>query len=281
MLRTFQVERAMAIRHIGLVAAVIVGGQAGAVTVTVGGVDAGFNQGIRPPVPCGADININCSTETRFDFGDPFSRPRFVNLTPATLTVADDTVIGIRRQPSGLNLNDGAKYLALGGTEGLLALRSSNFNLGGGAFVDSIGFLWGSVDRYNSVEFLNEDFELLSMSFFGLNFGTALDGFEAAVRLAGLDPDDLLSPAAIPELYVNFFFSQAEAVRYIRVRQTNNAFEFGNIAIQQRVNGTTPTPPPLISVDPLALAVPAAVPEPAALLLFGLGALAAAALRRR
>ena len=97
-----------------------------------------------------------------------------------------------------------------------------NFNLEEDESYDYLGLFWGSVDTYNTFEFLNDNVVVASY-----------DG--EIITEAG--PANGNQSAPYSNLYVNFYFlPEFDAVRFI---STDYAFEFDNLAV-----GVTPVPVP-------------------------------------
>ena len=147
------------------------------------------------------------------------------------------------------------------------------------------GFLWGSVDAYNAVEFLDvNDQPVTSLGYgsIGSNAGviTGLDvylamnpgGTAADLLPLGLAPND---PKR--NFYINFQFADTDPAIYsIRfIANGNCCFEIDNV-----VGASDPVVAPSFVTPLLRTAQLATVPEPASVALFGLATLAFAMRRR-
>lgn len=112
------------------------------------------------------------------------------------------------------------------------------------------GFLWGSPDGYNSVEFYSDG--TLLQSFGGAGVFAQADGFQGNFPLGQ---------------YVNFWAGEGERFDQVRFISLNNAFETDNHAVfaDQRISILTSVPEP----------------ETYALLLAGVGVVGFMARRRR
>jgi hypothetical protein len=109
----------------------------------------------------------------------------------------------------------------------------------------SISFLWGSVDDYNTLEFLAADGTTVLQSFGGLQIFNPANGNQT-------------DPNTNPVVLFNLTGTDVSAFSYLRLNSTTNAFEIDNLAINP-------------------------VPEPAtwALMLLGFGGIGMAMRRRR
>jgi len=97
-----------------------------------------------------------------------------------------------------------------------------NFNLPVGEDYDYLGLFWGSVDTFNTFEFLNE--------------GEVVGSFNGEIITVD-GPANGNQAAPYSNLYVNFYnLPDFDAVRFL---STNYAFEFDNLAV-----GVNPVPVP-------------------------------------
>lgn len=159
--------------------------------------------------------------------------------TPAPVSgglVTNTSVSGIRAQPFGSTGN----YWTVGpndGSPGILDLS---------AFGDifNVSFIWGSVDAYNKIEFLDAMGNVLA-SFTGSDIFNPANGNQT-------------DPNLNPVVRFNITGSDVSALTSLRLSATSNAFETDNFTIN-------------------------AVPEPAtwALMLLGFGAIGFGMRRRR
>lgn len=172
---------------------------------------------------------------------DPYSgpAPTYDFETPAPVSgglVTTGSASGIRAQPFGSTGN----YWTVGpsdGSPGILDLSSI-------ADIFNVSFLWGSVDAYNLVEFLDMDGNVIA-SFTGSDIFNPANGNQT-------DPN--LNPVVRFDITGN----DVSNLKSLRLSSTGNAFETDNFTIN-------------------------AVPEPAtwALMLLGFGAIGFGMRRRR
>jgi len=151
--------------------------------------------------------------------------------------------------------------------KGLRRPVTFGFPLGRGETLDYIGLYWGSIDAYNFLSFLDTDGNKVNITGGGFDLGDELSGSEFAILLGDYTEADLADPARVPSMFANFYFDATEQVTRFQIRQVRIATEIDNVSWR------IASPPALLAV--------AAVPAPGAFLLTlaGLGALAA--LRRR
>ncbi|MEB3293670.1 MAG: PTPA-CTERM sorting domain-containing protein [Synechococcales bacterium] len=129
--------------------------------------------------------------------------------------VVSGSLAGQYAQP----LNDATRYLTLGGSN-----EPSPVTINLASLHDYFGLYWGSIDRYNSIEFFSG--------------GTSVGAFTGAVvaGATGLTADGgQFSNAS--NRYVNFFAGAGEAFDRIVLTSTSPAFESDNHAFRQ-----VPTP---------------------------------------
>jgi len=190
-------------------------------------------------MPAAANAAVTLSTVTPGT--DPYSgpAPTYDFETPAPVgggLVTTGSASGIRAQPFGSTGN----YWTVGpsdGSPGILDLSSI-------ADIFNVSFLWGSVDAYNLVEFLDMDGNVLA-SFTGSDIFNPANGNQT-------DPN--LNPVVRFDITGN----DVGTLKSLRFSSTSNAFETDNFTIN-------------------------AVPEPAtwALMLLGFGAIGFGMRRRR
>ncbi|HMI41609.1 MAG TPA: PEPxxWA-CTERM sorting domain-containing protein [Sphingomicrobium sp.] len=151
--------------------------------------------------------------------------------------VTNTSVGGIRAQPFGSTGN----YWTVGPSDGSPGL----FDLSGFGDINSISFIWGSTDPYNTLEVLDGVGGILA-TFTGINAYAFANG-------------DQTSPFTNPLVTLLFDGADVGAATTLRLSSGQNAFETDNYTIN------------------------AAVPEPAtwATMLFGFGAIGFAMRRRR
>lgn len=190
-------------------------------------------------MPAAANAAVTLSTVTPGT--DPYSgpAPTYDFETPAPVSgglVTTGSASGIRAQPFGSTGN----YWTVGpsdGSPGILDLSSI-------ADIFNVSFLWGSVDAYNLVEFLDMDGNVIA-SFTGSDIFNPANGNQT-------DPN--LNPVVRFDITGN----DVSNLKSLRLSSTSNAFETDNFTIN-------------------------AVPEPAtwALMLLGFGAIGFGMRRRR
>ncbi|WP_293973218.1 PEPxxWA-CTERM sorting domain-containing protein [Sphingopyxis sp.] len=159
--------------------------------------------------------------------------------TPAPVSgglVTTGSLNGVRAQPFGSTGN----YWTVGpsdGSPGVMDLSSFGDIL-------NISFLWGSVDEYNSIDFLDGDDNVIA-TFSGSDIFNPANG-------------DQTDPNLNPVVRFDVTGEHVASLTSLRLRSTNNAFETDNFAIN-------------------------AVPEPAtwAMMLLGFGAIGFGMRRRR
>ena len=144
---------------------------------------------------------------------------------------------GVAAQPYGSTGN----YWTVGPTDGSPGI----FDLSSYVYINTLSFIWGSVDRYNTIEFLDAGGNVLA-SFGGLAVNNPANGNQT-------------NPNTNPLVTFTFTGTDGYNVAAARLTSTNNAFETDNWAI---VGG---------------------VPEPStwALLILGFGAIGFSMRRRR
>jgi len=134
-----------------------------------------------------------------------------------------------------------------------------------------IGFQWGTVDRYNSVELLNQNFVPLPVQVGGTVVGTSLSG-SLLTNIFGINTD--IFPAA--DIFAGFLATPSDKIGYLRFTSSNNSFEFCNVqyvgALRSSVSATRPARSGAVAV---------AEPVPGILLAGGLAGLFAAWRTRR
>ena len=190
-------------------------------------------------LPTAASAAVTLSTVTPGT--DPYSgpAPTYDFETPAPVSgglVTDDSVNSVRAQPFGSTGN----YWTVGPSDGSPGI----LNLSSIGDIFNVSFLWGSVDGYNLIEFLDGDGNPLA-SFTGSDIFNPANGSQT-------DPN--LNPVVRFDITGN----DVTALTSLRLSSTGNAFETDNFTIN-------------------------AVPEPAtwALMLLGFGAIGFGMRRRR
>lgn len=150
--------------------------------------------------------------------------------------VSNTSVGGVRAQPLGSTGN----YWSVGPTDG----SPGTLNLSSIGDIFNISFIWGSVDTYNTLEFLDASNFVLA-TFTGIQVNNPADGNQTAAATNPLVRFDLTG-------------SDVAAFSSLRLRSTQNTFEVDNFAVN-------------------------AVPEPStwAMMLIGFGVVGSALRRRR
>lgn len=242
---------------------------ASALTVTFGGVDPGDGSFLTSAL-----TPLNANNPTAGIFVDTFDRPASLGggcgFNSAALGVA---TTGNYRFETGNALdgraaapaNDTTCYVSgpnvllsnqPGGNSVTIDFTAALASTFLGRKIDYLGFYWGSIDRYNSMQFFANGAPITIASINGnaLN-DTVLDGDD--VLQFGGNAGDRQNPNT--NRYVNFFFDSNEQFDKIVLTSTQYAMEIDNVAVR------------------------VAIPEPSAILLVGtaLLGLAASANRRR
>lgn len=171
-------------------AALFVGTSASA-SITIGSVTPGTNP-YSGPAP-------------QYDFDTPGTTPPTSNGVVATGTVTD-----VRAQPYGSTGN----YYAAGPTVG----QPGVIDLTGWGDVNSLSFLWGSVDSFNTLEFLASDLTTVLATFTGNQIFDPANGSQT-------DPN--LNPVVL------FLLDGTDVTNFggLRLTSGQNAFELDNLAI--------------------------------------------------
>lgn len=151
--------------------------------------------------------------------------------------ITTGSVGGIRAQPFGSTGN----YATVGPSDG----SPGTLDLSSFATISAVSFIWGSVDRYNTLKVLDRS---------GIAFASY-----TGIDVSALANGNTTNPFTNPLVTISFTGFDASNVGALEFSSTSNAFEFDNVAV-----------------------VSGAVPEPAtwAMMLFGFG-IVGSALRRR
>jgi len=189
------------------------------------------------PAAASAAITLGTVTPGTSPYSGPTPTYTFETAAPVTGgLVTTGSLDGIRAQPFGSTGN----YWTVGPADG----PSGVLNLSSIGDIFNVSFLWGSVDAYNTLEFLDGNGGLLA-SFTGSDIFNPANGSQT-------DPN--LNPLVRFDVTGN----DVGALASLRLSSTGNAFETDNFTIN-------------------------AVPEPAtwALMMFGFGAIGFGMRRRR
>ncbi|RYY28825.1 MAG: PEP-CTERM sorting domain-containing protein [Sphingomonadales bacterium] len=189
------------------------------------------------PAAASAAITLGTVTPGTSPYSGP--APTYTFESPAPVSgglVTSTSVDGIRAQPFGSTGN----YWTVGPADGSPGVM----NLSSIGDIFNISFLWGSVDAYNTIEFLNGSGTVLA-SFSGSDIFNPANGNQT-------------DPNLNPLVRFNVTDGDVSALTSLRLSSTGNAFETDNFTIN-------------------------AVPEPAtwALMMLGFGAIGFGMRRRR
>ena len=151
-----------------------------------------------------------------YDLGaDPYAGPTptfdFDGSTPATTggLITSGSLDGIRAQPFGSTGN----YFTVGPSDG----SPGEIDISGFASITTLSLLWGSIDSYNTISFLDDVGNILG-SFTGTEVFALADG-------------DQSDPATNPIVTFSFTGADRDLVSRIRLESSQNAFEIDNLAI--------------------------------------------------
>lgn len=189
------------------------------------------------PAAANAAVTIASTTPGTDPYSGPTPTFDFESAAPVTGGIVTDTSLGgVRAQPFGST----GSYWAVGPTDGSPGVM----DLSGFGDIFNISFLWGSVDSYNLIEFLDGDNNVLA-SFTGSDIFNPANG-------------DQTDPNLNPLVRFDVSGGDVSSLTRLRLSSTSNAFETDNFTIN-------------------------AVPEPAtwALMLLGFGAIGYGMRRRR
>ncbi len=152
---------------------------------------------------------------------DTFDADATVSLNRSGGALFSASVGGISAQPPGST----GQWWSIGTSGGQDGPGIVQLN----ASVTYYGFLWGSPDGYNSVEFYSDGVLLQSIG--GSDVFTQADGFQGSFPLGQ---------------YVNFYAGEGERFDQVRFLSAGNAFETDNHAVfaNQRISILTAVPEP-------------------------------------
>ncbi len=189
------------------------------------------------PAAANAAVTLGSVTPGTAPYSGPAPTIDFESPPPVTGGIVSNTSVdGVRAQPFGST----GSYWSVGPTDGPVGI----LDLSSFGDIANISFLWGSVDAYNFIDFLDGEGEVIA-SFSGTDIFDPANGSQT-------DPN--LNPL------VRFDISgeHVSSLASLRLRSTSNAFETDNFTIN-------------------------AVPEPAtwALMMLGFGAIGFGMRQRR
>lgn len=187
------------------------------------------------PAAAHAAVTLSSVTPGTAPYAGPTPTFDFESPAPVSGLVTTGSVDTIRAQPFGSTGN----YWTVGPADGSPGVM----NLAAFGDIFNISFIWGSVDEYNSIDFLDGD-----------NVIATFSGSDIFNPANGSQTDPNLNPV----VRFDVTGEHVASLTSLRLRSTNNAFETDNFAIN-------------------------AVPEPAtwAMMLLGFGAIGFGMRRRR
>lgn len=162
------------------------------------------------PAAAGAAITLGSVTPGTAVYSGPTPTYDFESPAPRTGGIVTNTsVSGVSAQPFGSTGN----FWTVGPTDG----SPGNLNLSSFGDIANISFIWGSVDAYNTLEFLDAGGGVLA-SFTGSDIFNPANGNQT-------------SPNTNPVVRFNLTGSDQSAFTTLRLSSTSNAFETDNFAI--------------------------------------------------
>lgn len=161
------------------------------------------------PAAASAAITLGSVTPGTAVYSGPTPTYNFESPAPVTGGLVTNTSTGVRAQPFGSTGN----YWTVGPADG----SPGRLNLSSFGDISNISFIWGSVDTYNLLEFLDANDNVLA-SFTGSQIFNPANGSQT-------------DPNLNPVVRFNLTNGSQSAFTTLRLSSTGNAFEVDNFAI--------------------------------------------------
>jgi len=164
------------------------------------------------PVSAGAAITLGSVTPGTSTYSGPPATFDFDSLTPAPVDgglVTSISVPGVSAQPFG----SAGNFWTVGPTDG----SPGTLDLSAFGTISNLSFIWGSIDAYNTLEFIDEN-------------GAALAAFTGS-QIFNPANGNQTDPNLNPVVRFNITGVDQTKVKGVRLSSTSNAFETDNFAV--------------------------------------------------